>query len=68
MEFLHWIDEKLLNDDWLSMNINACDYLEANPDKINWSTISENPGAIRLLEANPDKIDWEFCSYSYNRR
>jgi len=32
--------------------------LEKNPDKINWSGLSENPSAIQLLKKNPDKIIW----------
>jgi hypothetical protein len=35
---------------------NAIHLLQANPDKINWSTLALNPKSIHLLEANLDKI------------
>ena len=37
-------------------------FLEKNPDKIDWSFLSENPAAIHLLEKNPDKINWYMLS------
>lgn len=30
----------------------------ANPEKIHWSRLSGNPAAIHLLEANQEKINW----------
>lgn len=44
---------------WLSANPSAIEFLEHNPNKINWSGLSRNPKAIHLLDANPSKIDWE---------
>ena len=34
-------------------------FLEANPQWIDWSILSENPEAIELLEKNSNKIDFE---------
>jgi hypothetical protein len=39
------------------LNNEAISFLEANPEKIDWSYLSENPNAIQLLETNLDKID-----------
>jgi len=38
--------------------------LKANPDKIDWPTLSSNPNpeAIDLLKENQDKIDWDALS------
>jgi hypothetical protein len=33
--------------------------LEANPDKIKWSNLSNNPMAGELLKKNIDKVDWK---------
>jgi hypothetical protein len=41
----------------LSSNPNAIQYLEQNPEKINWFKLSSNPNAIHILEKNPDKIE-----------
>ncbi len=39
-------------------------FLEANPDIIDWYSLSENPSwdAIRILKNNPDKIIWDIIS------
>tara|TARA_B110000503_G_C7001237_1_gene351642 strand:+ start:498 stop:722 length:225 start_codon:yes stop_codon:yes gene_type:complete len=31
-------------------NLNAIEYLENNPDRIDWKYLSKNPNAIHLLE------------------
>jgi hypothetical protein len=33
-----------------------------DPNKIEWSALSENPNAIHLLSQNLDKIDWRELS------
>jgi len=40
--------------------------LEKNPEKINWTWLSENPNAIHLLEKNLDKVDWNHLSKNPN--
>ena len=40
---------------WINRTI---DFLEKNPNKINWGSLSRNPNAIDLLEKNQDKICW----------
>jgi hypothetical protein len=45
---------------WLSKNPAAIQLLEANQDKICWSTLSTNPAAINLLQKHPDKICWSW--------
>jgi hypothetical protein len=59
---------KILSWKELSSNINprAIEYLEKNPEKIDWVKLSFNPSAIRLLEANQDKIDWSELSLNPN--
>jgi len=42
----------------LSTNPAAIELLTANPDKIDWWSLSGNPAAIDLLTNNPDKINW----------
>jgi hypothetical protein len=64
-KLLQWIDPtKLLNMEWLSINPNAIDYLEANPEKIDWDWLSGTPNAIHILEQNIYKINW--CQISGN--
>ena len=48
----------------MSINPNAIELLQENPDKIYWMTLSINPNAIELLQENPDKIDWMTLSYN----
>ena len=68
MELLNWINEKLLCSEFLSMNTNDIDYLEANPHKINWVHISDNSSATRLLD-NPflwyDAVDENGKCYEF---
>ena len=57
----NWVSEDMLTSR-LSVNPRAIDYLEKNPDKIDWFYLSLNPAAIPLLQENPDKIDWTWLS------
>jgi hypothetical protein len=45
-----------------SCNPASIDFLEKNPEKIDWESLSTNPAAIHLLEKNPEKIDWGWLS------
>ena len=54
----HWINIENIDLKNLSLNPNAIQLLEQNPDKIVWSELSLNPNAIHLLEKNQDKINW----------
>lgn len=38
------------------------EFLEKNPEMINWGGLSKNPNAIHLLEKNQDKINYRFFS------
>jgi len=74
LKLLDWININKLNWGLLSINPNAADLLEKNPDKISWSRLSGNSAAVSLFEknlnkidwywlsANPDKIDWDWLS------
>jgi hypothetical protein len=57
-KYLHEFNDK----HWaiLSYNENAVHILMQNPDKIEWSNLSQNPNehAICLLKKNIDKINW----------
>ena len=44
------------------MNPSAIQMLEANPEQIDWSCLSENPAAIHLIKENPDRIVWDYLS------
>jgi hypothetical protein len=46
----------------MSRNTTDMNFLEQNPEKINWYALSENPNAIHLLEKNQNKIDWKIIS------
>ena len=46
----------------LSLNPNAIDLLEENPDKINWDKLSSNPNATNILWKNLDKINYTCLS------
>jgi hypothetical protein len=51
-----WIDEDQIRNYWLSMNPNAIQYLEKNPDVIDWVFLTENPNCVSILEQNLDKM------------
>jgi hypothetical protein len=55
-KLLNWIDKNKLHCEYLSQNTNAINYIEQNPDKINWYWLSFNPNAIHYLEQNIDKL------------
>ena len=38
--------------------------IKANPDKIDWFTLSVNPSAIKYLEKHPDKINYWALSWN----
>jgi hypothetical protein len=38
------------------------DLLQANPEKIDWESLSMNPNAMDLLRNNPEKINWWWLS------
>ena len=56
-ELLDWIDQKKLGGSLLSSNPNAIQFLEENPEMINWNELSRNRNAIHLLEKNPTRIN-----------
>ena len=45
---------------------NAIELLEANPEMIDWSSLSLNKNAINLSEENPENIDWDNLSNNKN--
>lgn len=61
----NWINKDMITKEnviihyYLSRNEKAVDFLERNPELINWNGLSLNPNAIKLLEENTDKIDWD---------
>ena len=59
-EFLSWICQNKLNNQKLSVNENAIEYLEQNKNKINWHWLSSNLNAIDLLQLNKDKTSWGY--------
>jgi len=71
-QLLDWVEEHKYELSWFHLSKNtapeAIDMLEAYPEKINWSILSENKSAIHLivaeLETNPNtnKIDWDWLS------
>jgi hypothetical protein len=60
--------------DWLSFNPNAIDFLEQNPQEINWDNLSQNKNAGRLLckldlkkmKANAFPLKEELLMYVYD--
>jgi hypothetical protein len=56
-----WIDINKLNSDMLSLNPNAIQLLEVNPEKINWEYLSNNKNTIHFQE----KLDWDNLLYYY---
>lgn len=62
--FLHKFEKimKKMDSTWwgLSKNPHAVNLLKANPERINWNSLSANPNpdVIPLLEQNPEKINW----------
>ena len=66
LKFRDWLPDKVTphisSNCNISSNPNALEYLEKNPDKINWFWLSLNPAAIPLLEKNLDKIQWTCLS------
>ena len=61
------VNEKI---DWGQLSSNphpkAIELLMANPEEIDWETLSANPGAIELLKANPEEIYWSMLSENPN--
>ena len=53
----------------MSRNPSAIHLLEKNPDKIDWSQLSNNTseGAMQLLEKNQNKINWEMMSQNSSK-
>lgn len=60
MQFLNSMSDKKWQHA-LSENPGAMEWIRENPEKINWSGLSQNPhpDAVAMLRENPDKIDWE---------
>ena len=60
MELLDWIDITKLHLYGLSKNPNAIDFLEQNPDKLNWGSISYN--------SNKNKKAFAFLFHNNKKR
>jgi hypothetical protein len=56
LKFRDWIVFSKLNLQKLSTNPNALQFLETNPQYINWFALSKNKNAVHLLEKNISKI------------
>ena len=41
-----------------TVNPNAIEFLEKNPNKIYWTSVSSHLNAIDFLENNQNKLDW----------
>ena len=56
--------------DWYFLNYNTnpdiINFLEANPDKINWRILCRHqPDAVQRLRKNMERIDWHELHYNY---
>ena len=68
LKLRNWVNINKLDWNYLSENPNAIEFLERNPDKINWSNLSSNINnrAIEILLQNQDKIIWETLYWNEN--
>jgi hypothetical protein len=58
LQLLHWIDESRINEDALSINPSAVEYLKQNKKIIHLPLLAYNSGAIELITEYKNIINW----------
>ncbi len=61
-ELRSWINRERLDNICLCVNPNAIDYLEENPNEINYDYLSQNINGSRLFFKNPEKLNKPWLS------